>query len=175
KDGQRDGKKDGKPGRDKESPKDKDKEEEPKEDDDPPPGEVSPVSPELTNLIPRGEKIKQAEHVVHYFFNALLGPLRDAARGSFPEGYFEKNLGFAAVDIDDLIHADRYSAPAWSFTIVHTQKALDLAALKKALGLESAGKIKRQEYYRVTRNRGWLEQFGRVSLGAPQRLRPPAR
>ncbi len=136
---------------------------------------ASAAGADLTNFVPNDpETAKDPEHIAHFFFRDLLqSPLRDTAfaQTGLVDQYFKKRLGFSIMAVDDLIRAERYTAPAWTFTIVHGKDPFDLEPMKEALGLKPAEPIKKQEYYQVTKNQAWLEQFGRVSLGAPEHLR----
>src|SRR5262249_14957193 len=101
-------------------------------------------------------------------------PLGDVALqpGVFPEEEFKQRLGFSPRKIDDLLRAESY-AERWAFTVVHVQEILSEAAVKGALGLESAAgsPIHGQSLYKVTRNNAWLGGLGRLSLGAVAPLR----
>src|SRR5262249_42506427 len=104
-----------------------------------PPSESNLV--ELTNLLPNGPPSRDPEHVAHYFFRDIFGPLRGAAfnKNGFIAAQFRQRLGFSVLDVDDLIRAERFSQPAWTFTVVHTRSPLDLEAMKTALALKAGG------------------------------------
>jgi hypothetical protein len=152
----------------------------------------SPAGPELTNLLPNDPKsLKDADQVTHFYFKNLFGPLKDLVfvKEAFAEQLFKEKMGLNILDVDDVIRAERFAEPQWTFTVIHSIKPLDLNrddlkkqdprkkegpkkddpnSLKTALGLVPAqnSPINKQDYYLVTKNRAWLEEFGQVSLGA---------
>jgi hypothetical protein len=127
---------------------------------------------EITNLLPN-----DSEHVLHVFFKNIFhlqSPLREPifAPGAFVDQEFRQKLGIAALAVDDLIRAQRFTEPAWTFTVVHTVKRINEEAVAKALELEPVGAtIKGQKYYLAKDGLPWLEELGQVSFGAPEYLR----
>src|SRR5262249_41331530 len=72
-----------------------------------PPSESNLV--ELTNLLPNGPPSRDPEHVAHYFFRDIFGPLREAAfnKNGFIDAQFRQRLGFSVLDVYALIPARR--------------------------------------------------------------------
>ena len=143
----------------------------------------------LTNLLPA-----DSEQVVRLNFENLLdrdGPFYQAAfkyldlpPGPFHEKIMEAKLGFSPLKVDEVILAERFGDPGWSFAIVHIRDTFDLARLTKTLGLQKVkdAKVKLDskankeqkalnlEYYKVANN-PWLATLGRL---APASLPPSA-
>jgi hypothetical protein len=146
----------------------------------PPPIVVGPVGgggAELTNMLPN-----DTEHVLHGFLKEIfdpLNPLRAAAfksRGAFLDDEIKKQIGFSLLALDDLIHAERFTPPAWSFNLLHSKDTFELAALTEALGLkEVENPPKDQKYYLITRSNPWFEGLSRLSIGVPANLRQVSR
>jgi hypothetical protein len=133
---------------------------------------LSPSGPWLTNLLPN-----DTEHVVHVFFKEMFedvsNPMRKVAfetRGAFEDSLLQKQLGFSVLAIDDLIRAEKYTGPPWSFTVVHFSKYVNEKALVEALSLKPAKPINKQTYYRAEPD-SLIEQFSRMSFGVPSHLR----
>jgi hypothetical protein len=127
---------------------------------------VAAAGPELTNLLPA-----EAQQVTHFFMkDAVEGipMLMESAfqPGALKEDDFKQRLGFSPKAVDDVIRAENYATP-WAFTVVHLREAVDEDALKKGLGLVPAAgsPMSGRDFFKVTKNLPWLEQFGRLSLG----------
>jgi Protein of unknown function (DUF1559) len=171
-------------------PKDKKDEKPPSTGDivkDPPKKPLAELSPSalanLTNILP-----PDAEQVVQLSFANLLNPqslFYEAAfkAGPFREDDLKAKLGFSVLKVDEVIQAERFTSPAWSFTIVHLNESFDLDVLTKALKLKPvvdndlkspAKKDKKSavnlDYFTVGDN-PWLEQLGRLAPGVPSSLR----
>ncbi len=152
--------------------KDKDKKEEPKRPEPPVKEGHAPAGPQLTNLLP-----PDSEHVLHVFFKNIFNDTSMLERiafgpGGFVENEFNGKLGVPVLAIDDLIRAEKFSFPAWSFTVLHTRRPVSESGLAKALGLQQApSSINNQSYYISRKRDPWLEQFGQLSFGAPNYLR----
>ena len=127
---------------------------------------------ETTNLVP-----PDSEHLLHVFLKNVFhpqSPLREPAfaPGAFVDEEFKQKLGIAALAVDDLIRAQRFTAPAWSFTVAHTIRRINEDAVVKALDLQPVkGTIKGQKYFVAKQRIPWLEEMGRLSFGAPDYLR----
>jgi hypothetical protein len=130
----------------------------------------------LTNLLPN-----DTEHVLHFagreFFD-LNHPLRDATfqRGAADTGVLDdanlrKHLGFSVLAIDEVLRAQRFTAPAWSYTVLHFNQPLNEADLKTALRLKPAGSaVKNQVYYQISEPNPWFEPLAQLSLGVPAQV-----
>jgi hypothetical protein len=130
------------------------------------------VNPALTNLLPN-----DTEHVFHLFARDILAEdsaLRDAAfqvPGSLVDGELHKRLGFSVLAVDDLIRAERFSAPAWSYTVVHLNEPVNEETLTEAMGLKKKDNIKSQSYFEATKPNPWFDQLARLAVGVPTSLR----
>ena len=96
----------------------------------------------------------------------------------------EAKLGFSPLKVDEVILAERFGDPGWSFAIVHIRDTFDLARLTKTLGLQKVkdAKVKLDskankeqkalnlEYYKVANN-PWLATLGRLAPGVPPAIR----
>ncbi len=128
--------------------------------------------PELTNLLPG-----DTEHVFHGFFKDVfdaVSPFKAAIADdprALADGYFKPRLGFAIVEIDDFIRADRFSASPWTYTVIHFNELVDEKAVTAAFGLTPMKAIKGHDYFKATKANPWFEQLGRVAVGVPQWLR----
>ncbi len=142
--------------------------EEVKPKDDP----VVTAGPEQTNLLPN-----DTEDVFHVFMNNVFGSgavLRDAvfqAPGSLAGVPFKDRLGFDVVDVADLIRGEKYTAPAWSMTVLFLTNKIDEPKVIKALALTKVEpQIKTFTYYRATKSNPTLEHLARFSFGVPLKL-----
>lgn len=127
-----------------------------------------PPGPDLTNLLP-----PNAEHVFHGFFKDLFdfaSPFRSPVfdeNGTFLDVLSRERLGFAPSAIDDLIRADRFTDPAWSYTVLHFKEFLDEKAWIKALALKAQAPVNKLTYYQATKRNAWFDQLGRTGVGVP--------
>lgn len=154
-----------------EEPK-KEPEKEPEMKETPPMPPVVIKTPELgvanasmTNLLPN-----DVEHVARVFLrNALNGVAGVAIKEAYPltdaDEDFRKRIGIPLTAIDTVLRADRYSAPAWSYAVVHATIPIEESALVKALGLKTETPIKMRKYYSVASRSPWIDQLGRLAVG----------
>ena len=127
----------------------------------------------LSNLLPG-----DVEHVFRVSFGnlfaekgSLLKPVFETP-GALDNSALRKKLGFSLLSIDEMITAEKYSAPGWKFTVIHFKDFINENALKTALNLSVAAKpLDGQVYYRTTEPHPYFDQLGRFSFGIPNFLR----
>jgi Protein of unknown function (DUF1559) len=127
---------------------------------------VAAAGPELTNLLPA-----EPQHITHVFVKDAIDGIPMLVNAVFQPGAindedFTKRIGFHLHLVDDVIRAENYTAP-WAFTVVHLKEAVDPEALREALGLEPAAgsPMNGRDFFKITKNRPWLDQLGRLTLG----------
>jgi hypothetical protein len=126
----------------------------------------------LTNLLP-----DDTEHVFHASFRDLFGPnlpLRKAVfdpPGAFVDADVAKKIGFSLLAIDNLIRAEKYSSPGWSYTVLHSKDIIKQQAIISALKLKPAElAIEGRTYYQAGEANPWFDRLARVSFGIPTYL-----
>jgi len=141
----------------------------------PPEPQLGAAGPEFTNLLPN-----DSQHVLHVYFKNAFHPASPLVDVTFPrpdnglafsKEELTQRLGFPALAIDDLIRAESFTAP-WTFTIVHTTRAVEEKDLVRALNLEAVkASIGGQAYFVAKQRLAWLEELGQLALGAAEYLR----
>ena len=123
----------------------------------------------LSNLLPN-----DAEHVFHVYFRDLFqssSSLSDAVfktPGALDDVEAIRKLGFSLMGVDDLLRAERYSTPAWKYTVLHFKDLLKEGELKAALNLRVGGaSIDGQTYYKIAEANPWFDTLARFSFGIP--------
>lgn len=128
----------------------------------------------LTNLLP-----PDTEHVFHiYYANLLTGnsPLKDAVfqtPGTLEDKYLQRKLGFSLQSIDDIIVAEKFTAPGWKYTVIHFKDALKEDELQESLALVPVKTpIEGQNYFTMpANNHPWFDSLARFHLGVPAAMR----
>jgi hypothetical protein len=140
----------------------------------PPEPQLGAAGSDFTNLLPN-----DSQHILHVYFKNVFyaaSPILDVAFPkvsglAFSKEEFQRRLGFPVLAIDDLLRAESFTAP-WTFTIVHTTRAVEDKDLRRALDLEPVKQpIAGQTYFVAKRRLAWLEELGQLGLGAPEHLR----
>jgi flagellar basal body-associated protein FliL len=158
------------------NPQGENKEKEPpiKEPPKPPEPMLGPAGSDFTNLLPN-----DTQHILHVYFKNVFdrdSPIPDVAFPrvatlAFSKEDFQRRLGFSVLAIDDLIRTESFTAP-WTFTIVHTRRAVEEKDLVRALDLEEVKPpIGGRTYYVAKQRLAWLEELGQLGLGAAEYLR----
>ena len=129
------------------------------------------VLAQLSNFLPG-----DTEHVFHVFTKDLFhanSPLREAAfatPGALDDADMHKKLGFSVLAIDDLICAEKYTAPSWKYTVLHFKDPIKEEELKAALKLDTV-KIDGQTVYKSTKSHPWFDQLAQFTFGVPNQIR----
>ncbi|MBI1832011.1 MAG: hypothetical protein HYR84_11235, partial [Planctomycetes bacterium] len=129
------------------------------------------IQAQLSNLLPN-----DTEHVSHYANRNIFetnGPLLQAvfeAPGGLNDKDLQKKLGFSILAIEDLIVAEKYTAPGWKYTVLHFKDLINENALFAAMRLDPIT-IEGKTCYRTLKAHPWFDQLARFSFGVPNHLR----
>jgi len=126
---------------------------------------------QLSNLLPN-----DTEHVTHYAMRHLFetnGALLQAAfetQGGLNDKDLQRKLGFSLLAIEDVIVAEKYTAPGWRYSVLHFRDVINETTLQSALRLDPVS-IEGKPCYRTVKPHPWLDQLARFSFGVPNYLR----
>jgi uncharacterized protein DUF1559 len=91
--------------------------------------------------------------------------------GTFDDAMMKERLGFSLLAVDDLIRADRFADPGWTFVVVHLNEYADEKALIAALDLKKQPVIGKHTYYKADRRNATLAVLDRLAIAAPSQAR----